>query len=122
MEIDGGDSDIEFRSDSEEEESIMAPSAASQKSLQGDALRNFRKNIDFTMTLGSSILSQTNQNQPSEPPLPNICDKITIDQGFLFARQRLHNIGFETSPSQRKTKGDSNDNLSNSSRGISHVR
>ena len=48
MEIDGGDSDVEFHTDSDDDESMVPP--PSRKSLEGDALRNFRKNIDFTMT------------------------------------------------------------------------
>ena len=107
MELEDGDSDIEFQSGSEDE-TYVPPSEASRKSLQGDALRNFRKQVDFSLSSSAFTFSESNLNQPKEPtiPSPQLDRKMTIQEGFLFAHQRLNRIGFQLSPSQRNTKGD----------------
>ena len=104
MELDDGDSDVEFHSD-EEDQSFVAPTEASAP--RGDALRNLRKQIDFTMTFGTSTLYEgSNLNQPKEPELPEVNGQLlSIDEGWIFATRRLMQIGFERSKSQRQTKG-----------------
>ena len=110
MEMDEGemDSDIEFKSDSEDE-SFVPPSEVSRKSLQGDALRNLRKQVDYSLSSSAFTFYESNLNQPQEPDMPppsQLNRKLTLQEGFLFARQRLNRIGFELSKSQRNTKGD----------------
>ena len=84
---------------------------ASSKSLRGDCLRNFRKQVDFTMTLGATQLSEPNQsNQPKEPEFPENTGGrlLSLDEGTIFASRRLLQIKFEKSKSQMNTKADGN--------------
>ena len=105
MDLDDGDSDVEFHSDNEDDQSFGPMSEASCP--RGDALRNLRKQIDFTMTFGTSTLYEgSNLNQPKEPELPEVNGQLlSIDEGWIFATRRLMKIGFERSKSQRQTKG-----------------
>ena len=108
MELDDGDSDVEFHSDNEDDQSFGPVSEASCP--RGDALRNLRKQIDFTMTFGTStLLESCNLNQPKEPELPEVNGRmLSLVEGKIFARKRLFQIEFENSPSQKDTKADGN--------------
>lgn len=92
-----------------EDESVEQPSVAAQKSLQGNALRNLRKQMDFSMTMGKTLLSGT-LNQPKEPEIPKTTSNelLSLDQGFIFAKLRLFQIKFENSKTQPKTRADGN--------------
>ena len=87
---------------------MVPPSTASRNSPKGDALRNLRKNIDFTMAFGDSNVSNT--NQPEEPEVPKSAsdEKLSLDQGFIFAQRLLLQINFENSKHQKKTRADGN--------------
>ena len=109
--MDGGDSDVEFQSDGDDDSSFVPPSETSRKSLQGDALRNLRKQMDYSMSFNASTLPESNQqNQPTPPPLPQMnSDRLlTLDEGLIFAIRKLNKIGFENSKSQRSTGKDGN--------------
>ena len=85
---------------------MVPPSTASRNSPKGDALRNLRKHVDFTMTFSATMAEGSNLNQPKEPQLPEVNGQLlSIDEGWIFASRRLMQIGFERSKSQRQTKG-----------------
>ena len=89
---------------SDEDDSMVTPSETTTKELKGDALRNLRKHIDFTMTFSQSTLSES-RNQPVEPEvvLPTTKRLLSLPEGFVPACRLLNKIGFkETRP---KTKG-----------------
>ena len=90
FELDQGDSDVEFWSDEEIEESVVPVPAASEKSPQGDALRNLRKQVDFTMTFSATMAEGSNLNQPKEPQLPEVNGELlSIDEGWIFLNKLI---------------------------------
>ena len=88
-----------FSSSDEDNDSVLPAS----NTIKGDALRNLRKHIDYSLSVSQSTLSDT-RNQPVEPEivLPTTKRLLHLSEGFLPARRLLNKIGFKES---RKTKG-----------------
>ena len=91
-----------FSSSDEDNDSVL-PASEVSNTIKGDALRNLRKHIDYSLNFSQSTLSDT-RNQPVEPEivLPTTKRLLHLSEGFLPARRLLNKIGFKES---RKTKG-----------------
>ena len=89
---------------------FVAPSMASiaRKSLQGDMLKQIRRD-QAAAAAAASDRSQQHSGQAtnsSYPPSARI--KLNLAQGKFFANKKLATTGFTISPSQKETPGDGN--------------